>query len=122
MSNFKSAIIPYTGKKDFIRELACIMPGTWGHSCGEGVDPAHYTTGSFAGANLKNDRRILPLCRVHHSQQHSLGELRFWGDTFIDARELADFLHIIYMESLLYPEHKDFLIEQAHEQCRRFMI
>jgi len=117
--NFKKPPIIYHGKTDLIKQLPCIMPGTWEHTCSEGTDPAHLTTGMYAGTNLKNDRRILPLCRTHHSIQHGMPERSFWGIKFVDAMVLADLLHILYLE-IIYMKQGEF--NDMYEACERFAI
>lgn len=120
--NLKQPKIIYKGKDKLIWQLPCIAHGAWNHSCGEGADQCHVTTGSFAGANLKNDRRIIPMCRVHHSIQHTKPEAVYYKNVFRygihDATELADLLHIIYLEGELG------LIEDPlramYEACERF--
>lgn len=123
--NFKQKPILYTGKTELIRQLPCVMPGAWEQGCCEGVDPAHYTTGSHAGYNLKNDRRILPLCRMHHTIQGSKGEKSFWFPRGHDARELADLLHILYLEGELGLfgeewDQQDSILRHMKEACERF--
>lgn len=85
---------PFKGKKAFIKSLVCAAQGMHGVQCCEGLDEAHYKTGSYAGKNLKNDRYTVPLCRIHHSTEGNLGETRFWKGKPIGA--LAEDLHEAY--------------------------
>lgn len=118
-SNLKQDPLEYPGKTALIKELPCICGGLWDvESCG-GSDPAHFTTGSYAGFNRKNDRRILPLCRVHHTIQGNKGEKSFWFPRMDEARELADFLHILYLEAVLF--EKDFA-KEMYDACEAFAM
>ena len=122
MNLLKRPKIVYTGKSGIIRSLDCIARGSWDHDCCTGTDCAHVKADLHAGGNIKDDTRMLPLCRIHHSIQHSQGEktfyLRVFPNHLHDAKELADKLHILYLEQLLYPNSirdSDF-----REACERF--
>jgi hypothetical protein len=80
-------------KKAFIRQLPCIARGMHGTPCCEGIDPAHLKHGLYAGGNMKDHRRILPMCRMHHSLQGQMGEVAFWGDKLYKAKDAADRIH-----------------------------
>jgi hypothetical protein len=61
-----------------------------------GCDPAHIRTESrmhgkpYTGMGEKpSDRFTLPLCRMHHDQQHSMSEMKFWSLYRIDPHLLA---------------------------------
>lgn len=118
--NFKQIPFQCDGKKKLIRQIPCIMPGTWKHSCSEGTDPAHLKSGMYAGANRKDDRRMLPLCRVHHTVQHSMPEREFWGVKFVDAMVLADYIHIIYLEGRIEEDDEEDTLNKMIEACERF--
>ena len=120
--NFKIRPVIYPGKTELIKQLPCVMPGAWDHSCCEGVDPAHYTTGSYAGFNRKNDRRILPLCRVHHATQSNMGEKSFWFPRGHEARELSDMLHILFLEAYYTNEEESETLIKMNEACKRFAV
>ena len=65
----------------FIRSLPCCIPG-----CSQGdTDAAHLRTASLEhgkrGLGLQekaSDCWTVPLCRFHHSEQHSMNEMGFW--------------------------------------------
>lgn len=53
-------------------------------------DPAHIRIG-FNGIGIKpGDDKVLPLCRIHHSEQHQVGEKTFWKRIGIDPLSLAE--------------------------------
>ena len=67
------------------------------HCCVRGCDRlpiecAHVRTGTDGGAGLKpSDRWCISLCRLHHAEQHRIGEARFetrHGICLIDIAEL----------------------------------
>lgn len=64
----------------FIQEQACVICG-WD----VGVDAAHLKAGNHeygkdpAGTQRPSDCWTTPLCRKHHSEQHSMGEIRWWN-------------------------------------------
>lgn len=67
--------------------LICRRPGS---------DPAHIRTGSRqygkrqCGMGEKpDDRWVLPLCRYHHTEQHSRNELAWWASYGIDPHATA---------------------------------
>lgn len=120
--NFKQTPMAYKGKKELIKQLYCVTPGLWDQPCCEGVDPAHYTTGSYRGLNIKNDRRILPLCRIHHTIQGNKGEKSFWFPRGHEARELADMLHILYLEGYMADEDECETVIRMREACEKFAI
>lgn len=115
--NFKKPPIVYKGKKSLVKQILCVMPCTWKHKCCEGTDEAHYTTGSHAGANVKNDKKTLPLCRAHHTIQGQYGERKFWGDKLAEADKLSDTLHISYLEGMLYGTDA---LKEMNEACDKF--
>ena len=66
---------------DFVRSQPCCI-------CGEDttVEAAHIRTGSIphgkrsTGMQEKpSDKWAVPLCKVHHDQQHSMNEMKFWA-------------------------------------------
>ena len=72
--------------RDWIKTLPCMLAGTHGNLCEGVVDPAHLSTragkyGHFGrGKQSKaSDRWVLPLCRLHHDQQHDHKELTWWS-------------------------------------------
>jgi hypothetical protein len=54
---------------------------------GDANRSAHmFRLGSGAGMGQKpDDWRVVPLCREHHSQQHTVGEQTFWKGVDIEA-------------------------------------
>ena len=41
------------------------------------------------GGQRPSDRWCLPLCRMHHDQQHGMNEIKFWAVYRIDPHLLA---------------------------------
>lgn len=92
-------------KKEFIKSFYCIMPNTWNHRCGEGLDECHLTFEAYAGFNMKDDDATLPMCRIHHSIQTAKGEQQFYKELLLDAVTLAKRLNEAYLtEDLLRAE------------------
>jgi len=122
--NLKREKMPYTGKKEIMHELDCVAGGKWGISCSGKSDDTHLAKGSHAGWNCKNDRRTLPQCRAHHTLQGTMPEETYWKEVFRfgiqDAFNLADFLHILFLELQLYPESIE--IRDFEEACERFAV
>ena len=73
-------LMAYKGKAERIRSLDCVAKGHWTIYCCEKIDCTHVTTESYAGGNIKNDKRMLPQCRLHHSIQ--------WRETVFGKRFL----------------------------------
>lgn len=76
---------------DYIRSLPCCI-------CGENttVEAAHIRTGSsehgkpITGMQEKpSDAWCLPLCGLHHREQHTMNEMEFWHLHGIDPFMLA---------------------------------
>jgi hypothetical protein len=74
----------------FIRRLPCCICGTYGS------DPAHIRAASIlfgkretGGAEKPSDKWTVPLCRVHHDEQHAGNELTWWASKGIDPFGLA---------------------------------
>lgn len=74
----------------FIRTLRCCICGA------PGPDPAHIRSASSVhgkretgGAEKPSDKWVVPLCRVHHDQQHSINEIKFWATYGVDPFGLA---------------------------------
>ena len=74
----------------FIRSLPCCI-------CGRiDTEAAHIRTANIqigkrqSGlAEKPSDHWTVPLCRVHHSEQHSMNEMKFWASYGIDPFLLA---------------------------------
>ena len=59
----------------YVRSFQCALPGCVGLP----IEAAHVRLGSGAGLGQKpSDWRAVPLCKDHHSQQHTIGERSFW--------------------------------------------
>jgi hypothetical protein len=63
---------------DYIRSLPCCI-------CGGPAEPAHIRTPSLEHgkehtgmAEKPSDKWVVPLCRPHHEEQHSMNEMDFW--------------------------------------------
>lgn len=41
-------------------------------------DPAHIREGVCKAGGKPADDLVVPLCRVHHNEQHNIGERNFW--------------------------------------------
>jgi hypothetical protein len=75
----------------FIRSLKCCLCGV------PGPDPAHIRSASnlhgkreTGGAEKPADKWTVPLCRIHHDEQHAAGdELKWWASKRIDPFGLA---------------------------------
>lgn len=87
----------FPDKIKLIKKLDCLTQGWHGQQCAGDIDPAHYRHGLYLGSNIKDDLYINPLCRIHHSLQHSMGEKRFWGERLMDAKVQALLIHIAYL-------------------------
>lgn len=60
---------------NFVRSHECCVGGCDGRP----IEAAHVRNGSGAGIGQKpDDWRVVSLCRHHHSEQHSMGEVSFW--------------------------------------------
>lgn len=79
----------------WIKTLKCCICGS------PGPDPAHIRSANAlygkpeTGMQAKaSDRFVVPLCRVHHDEQHKSGsELKWWASKRIDPFGLALALH-----------------------------
>jgi hypothetical protein len=74
----------------WLRTLQCCICGA------PGPDPAHIRSASSVhgkretgGAEKPSDKWVVPLCRVHHDQQHSINEIKFWATYGVDPFGLA---------------------------------
>lgn len=65
----------------------CIVSGCWASQC----DAAHVRRGTGGGMGLKpGDQWVIPLCRVHHREQHQIGEAAFERLYHLDLKNLAE--------------------------------
>lgn len=70
------------GHLNFIRSFHCVRDGCQGMP----IECAHVRNGSGAGMGQKpDDWRVVPLCREHHGQQHTVGEQTFWKGIDVEA-------------------------------------
>jgi hypothetical protein len=67
------------GYKHYIRDCGCLVCGT--HS-----DPHHVKS---RGAGGKDERNIVPLCRVHHTEGHTIGWKTFQKKYGLDLKTVA---------------------------------
>lgn len=71
-----------------------------GHNCAVGnalcqgpIEAAHVRTGTDGGTSLKpSDCWTIPLCSLHHAQQHQMGEGRFEWMHKADMKKIAQAL------------------------------
>jgi hypothetical protein len=75
---------------NYVRSLPCCICGR------RDVDAAHIRTASLEhgkrGLGMQekaSDCWIVPLCRFHHSEQHSMSEMGFWKRYDLDPFMLA---------------------------------
>jgi hypothetical protein len=75
---------------DFIRSQPCCICG------GINTEAAHIRTASpahgkrYTGmAEKPSDKWTVPLCNKHHTEQHSMNEMKFWAMHGIDPFMLA---------------------------------
>lgn len=71
-----------------------------GEQCwGEGIDACHVKTRGAGGADLGN---LVPMCRAHHTEQHTLGIRSFQRKHGVDmkaeAQRLAEFYAATYID------------------------
>jgi hypothetical protein len=74
----------------FIRRLPCCICGVYG------CDPAHIRSANAlfgkretGGAEKAADKWTVPLCRIHHDEQHATNELTWWASKSLDPFGLA---------------------------------
>lgn len=75
----------------FVRQLGCVVCGTHAN-----IEAAHVRMASpvhgkreCGKAEKPDDRWALPLCNVHHTQQHTFGEQQFWHSLSLNPCDLA---------------------------------
>lgn len=67
-----------------VRCLPCIVPGCWKGP----IEAAHAKARGMGGVNSDN-RQLVPLCRWHHSEQHTRGVITFQAKYGIDLEAEA---------------------------------
>lgn len=71
----------------FVASLPCIK--CYSTPC----DAAHIRMRTGGGMGMKpGDNWTVPLCRIHHREQHQIGEPAFWGINIDEARSIAQIL------------------------------
>ncbi len=79
-----------SGHLKWIRGHECSCMGI---NCGGGIEAAHVRTGTDGALGVKpSDLWTLPLCSVHHAQQHNIGEASFERIYKIDMKAIAQAL------------------------------
>ena len=70
----------------WVRRHRCSVPG-----CSRlPIECAHVRTGTDGGLGLKpSDKWTISLCRLHHLEQHAIGERDFEAKYDLDLRQLA---------------------------------
>jgi len=78
------------GHLKFIRVLPCVV------CLSPMSEAAHVRMGSCSGMGQKPDDSLtVPLCSIHHREQHNIGERTFWEREGIDPAPLAKRLYAI---------------------------
>jgi hypothetical protein len=86
-----SGMIRSAGHLAFVRGFVCAVSLTHSHECGGKVEAAHTRVGTDGGTSLKpSDCWALPLCSVHHAEQHRIGERSFETKYSINMKSLAE--------------------------------
>jgi hypothetical protein len=71
----------------WVRRHRCSVPGCLSLA----IECAHVRRGTDGGGGLKpSDRWCISLCRVHHAEQHRIGELSFEKRYGLDLLSLAE--------------------------------
>lgn len=91
---------------DFIRRSPCLIcrSGTYHEEIGAWIcDPAHVQTKGSVGTT-GDVGNIVPLCRQHHSEQHSIGIKTFQTKYKIDMKARAlEYAELFVSEDLISP-------------------
>lgn len=96
MNLMKRPRIKNNAHLDFIRALPCVC-------CGDNTstEAAHIRTGNLAygkrntgGAEKPDDAWTVPLCGLHHREQHTKSEEAFWASCGINPYVLAMSLYL----------------------------
>ena len=96
---FRTPRIKSEGHLAFVRRLPCVcciheIGGTRAAEAAHVRAPSARHGKQMTGKGEKpDDRWTIPLCRVHHDEQHSMNELEFWQHFPIDPFLLALVLH-----------------------------
>lgn len=80
LNNWKQRIDRNKRYMQFIRELPCVI-------CGKALsDPHHSETGGMG--TKSSDLTCIPLCRIHHTEVHTIGKYSFQQKHDIDFRDI----------------------------------
>jgi hypothetical protein len=86
-----SSMIRSPAHLKFVRGFCCSVAVKHGDSCGGKIEAAHVRIGTDGGTSLKpSDCWALPLCSVHHAEQHRIGERSFETKYSINMKSLAE--------------------------------
>jgi len=77
--------------------------------CGGELQSCHVRIGGGAGIAQKPPKREVPMCALHHSIQHKVGEKTFWGERLNEVITLACVLGVMTDD-----------LEQAQFECMEF--
>lgn len=77
--------------RNWIKEQPCLI----GNDCMWGVDPHHVRSRGAGGRDHKN---IVPLCRKHHTELHTIGKV-----TFEDKYKLGE---LILLAGRIYEDYE----------------
>ena len=78
----------------WIRGFECVVCVKTGQARASGMEAAHVRTGTDGGMGVKSsDWWAIPLCAVHHSAQHRMGETAFEAIYGIDMKKIAQDLY-----------------------------
>lgn len=73
--------------RQWVRGFQCAVQND---DCGGDIECAHVRSGTNGGMGLKpGDEWCIPLCRDHHHEQHTIGEMAFEKLYGIDMKVLA---------------------------------
>ncbi len=84
-------MIRSAGHLAFVRGFVCAVSTNHGDSCEGKIEAAHVRIGTDGGTSLKpSDCFALPLCSVHHAEQHRIGERSFETKYGINMKAVAE--------------------------------
>jgi hypothetical protein len=110
MTNFKRSRIKSETHEDFIRSLPCAICGDSTTTEAAHISYADMRYGKFGRGKGQKEESIwvVPLCGIHHREQHNDGERTFWRNREIDPCRVAAALYIRsqdYQTALQILEH-----------------
>lgn len=74
----------------WIRGFECLVCHKTGQRSISSIEAAHVRTGTDGGMGVKpSDQWTVPLCAVHHSHQHQIGEAAFERKYGVNLKEEA---------------------------------